>query len=337
MKSNSLPKTHKHFSDLPINQAGFVSRTDIVTFILEIVTWSLAIFVIGFLLIFRPDDIRDSFPYILLGMFLASVFWYLHIRTLYRQLHKEKLLNENHFAEIRKRQVDLDKKEKEFIAMTSHQLNTPLSVIRNASSELIRIIGKNQKLTEKEKRYIFTINSSSKRMVTYLNDLLSLIRSDTSILELNLKPVSVRAVIAKITEELESKASDKGMSFKVIIGAKVNEIVCDLDRINTALINLIENGITYGQDNTPIEIKIINSGNYIQFSIKNQGVGIPKSEQLHIFQKFFRASSGKVVNKFGTGLGLSITRDIIVQQGGTIWFESTPKKETTFYFTLPKV
>lgn len=333
--------SHKHFSDLPIIDKGKARKLDVITLILEILTWVVAIFTVFFMIIFNPSELQWALPYIVFGMFLASAFWYLRIRTLYMKLNFEKLSSEVQFQKIRERQILLDKKEKEFIAMTSHQLNTPLSVIRNASSELVRESrGKSKfsdKLTEKFINRFQTINECSKTMVTYLNDLISLIRSDNAIMELNLRPIEARLIIEESIPKNLDELKDKKIEIKITIDPHIEKVICDQDRVITALTNIIDNAIIYSYKDSAIKINVAESGNYAQFSVQNIGEGISLNEQPHIFSRFYRTTHAKIKNEFGTGLGLSIARDIILQQGGTIWFESIPKKTTTFYFTLPKV
>lgn len=332
---------HKHFSDLPILEKGKARRLDIITLFFEILTWIVAIFTIFFMIIFNPTELTWAMPYIIFGMFLASAFWYLRIRTLYMKLNFEKLTSEVQFQKIRERQILLDKKEKEFIAMTSHQLNTPLSVIRNASAELVRESHDktkfSEKLTEKFISRFQTINECSKTMVTYLNDLISLIRSDKAIMELNLRPIEARLIIEDSIPKNQEEIKNKKIEIKINIDPQIDKVICDQDRVITALTNLINNAILYSYSDSEVKINVIPTGNYAQFSIQNTGEGISLNEQPHIFSRFYRTTHAKIENEFGTGLGLSIARDIILQQGGTIWFESEPKKTTTFYFTLPKV
>lgn len=336
-----IARSHKHFSDLPIIEKGKARRLDIITLVFEILTWVVAIFTIFFVIIFNPSELKWALPYIIFGMFLASAFWYLKIRTLYMKLNFEKLINEAQFQKIRDRQILLDKKEKEFIAMTSHQLNTPLSVIRNASSEMVRESREKSAISgarlEKFKSRFRTVNKCSKIMVTYLNDLISLIRSNNDVMKLNLEPVEARQIIEDSIPKDQVRLKNKKINLKIVINPKIHKVVCDQDRVTMALNNIVNNAIIYSYDNSTIKIKVTESGNYAQFAIENSGDGILADEQSHIFTRFFRTTRGKIINEFGTGLGLSIARDIILQQGGTIWFESTPKEITTFYFTLPKV
>lgn len=325
------------FSDLPVGNKGRIRRLDILILIFEILTWATAIFITGFFIIFNPFKLQESFPYILFGMMLASSFWYLQIRTLYIKLHKEKAQAEKSYDGFRARQLELDKKEKEFIIMTSHQLNTPLSVVRNASSELNRIAGKSKKCNEKEKRYITMINSSSKKMVEYLGDLIEFIKSDKTVLKLNCQPVDVKELVDRAGQRIGDALAKNKKLLKVQIDPEIEKIFCDSNRALTALVNILDNAIFYSNEKSEIVLTIKPVNNYAEFSIRNSGDGILAEDSQHIFQRFYRSTNSKKANPFGTGLGLSITRDIIVQQGGTIWFESTPKEFTAFYFTLPKV
>lgn len=337
MKKQELKSVNQNFSDLPVNLSGRTSKKHLWTFILELITWIAIIITVGIIIIFNPLELDKALPYLISGMLLASSFWYLEIRALYINLNKEKLQREKEFQEIQKKQVELDKREKEFIAITSHELNTPLSMVRNASSELIRYYSQSKKVDSKVQKLAESINESSKKMVKHLNDLMSVIRSDQSILKIEDRSCPIKELVEKSLEVVKDSAAKKKINIKFIPSEKISNIVCDPERVTAALTNIIDNAINYSNEDSDVTIKVKESGNYAQFSVENYGFGINKEDSTNVFQRFYRSTKAKSLNPYGTGLGLSIARDVIIQQGGTLWFESTPEKVTTFYLTLPKV
>jgi two-component system sensor histidine kinase VicK len=115
------------------------------------------------------------------------------------------------------------------------------------------------------------------------------------------------------------------------------KIVADKRRISVVLDNLISNAIKYANEKGMAEIFLESKDDAIQVCVRDNGVGIPSSEQGKISEKFFRSSNAVKKKTDGTGLGLYIAKNIIEQSGGSFWFKSTEKVGSEFYFTLPVV
>jgi signal transduction histidine kinase len=111
----------------------------------------------------------------------------------------------------------------------------------------------------------------------------------------------------------------------------------DRERIEQVLMNLIGNAIKYSPQGGKIAIRIWDAGEQaVGISVQDEGIGIPASQQGQIFGRFMRADNAHAMSIHGTGLGLYLCRELVEQQGGRIWFESTEGQGTTFFLTLPQ-
>ena len=109
----------------------------------------------------------------------------------------------------------------------------------------------------------------------------------------------------------------------------------DEDKITQVLDNIISNALKYSPQGGTITFRVEKIEDYIQVSVKDEGVGIPKSDLSKIFVRFYRVDKARSRKLGGTGLGLAIAKEVVVAHGGRIWAESQERKGTTIYFTLP--
>ncbi len=226
----------------------------------------------------------------------------------------------------------LDKLKDEFLANTSHELRTPLNGIVGLAESMVE--GATGELTSLQVENLSLIVSSGQRLNNLINDLLDLSQLKHDKLTLDRKPIR----LAELTELVVTLS-------KPLIGAKYLRIVntvpynlpsvfVDENRIQQILLNLIENGIKFSDDGE-INISANVVGNFVEISISDTGVGIPKDKQEQIFLPFEQAD-GSIVREYGgTGIGLAVTRQLVELHDGEIWVESTPNEGSIFTFTLP--
>lgn len=223
----------------------------------------------------------------------------------------------------------------EFLSIVSHELRTPLTVmllklhseldnIRTASLANFSIPKLMQVLKNSEKQI-----ESLKSMI---NDLLDVSLITTGRMSLTREETDLVAITNQITQSFSEMLKRKKYKIKINAAAPVVG-KWDKGRIEQAVTNLVSNATKYG-NGKPIEINISKNGNQAKFSIKDQGIGIPSSEQKVIFDLFKRAS-GPGEYKKGLGVGLFITSQIITIHGGKIKISSAPEKGTTFTIELP--
>jgi signal transduction histidine kinase len=233
----------------------------------------------------------------------------------------------------------LDQMRTEIVSTTSHQLRTPLSLIKG---NLEMVLGGNiGKITKEQKDVLGEVFLSNERMIELVNDLMDVSKITEGKFALKLEPIQLDDLVAQTVEKMLPYAQSKGVSLTYVTSPKsLPEVNADVHRIKDALQNLIDNAIKYSKINHKGQVQVSveqdESDGFLRVAIKDNGVGIPKNEQAEVFQRFFRASNSvKMDPGGGTGLGLYIAKAVIEQSGGKIWFESEENKGTTFYFTMP--
>lgn len=227
---------------------------------------------------------------------------------------------------------ELVRRDKEFIAITSHQLNTPLSIIQGYLSLMKN--GKTGKITTDQEKYIDEVLSATTRMISLTNNLLSISRIEQEKIKLEKSDFNVADLLAKLKENFGPVATKKGL--RVTWPEVKNNLILYADplKISQALSNLIDNAIKYtGSGSVEIDVKEKN-GN-IAFAVSDTGIGISPEELGKIGEKFYRSQNAINIDNQGTGLGLFIAKTIIEKHGGRLEIKSSLGKGTNFSFTIP--
>ncbi len=220
---------------------------------------------------------------------------------------------------------ELNSLKSRFISMASHEFRTPLSAIMTSAI----LIGKQNNFEEKIKRekYVAQIEKNVNHLTEILNDFLSIGKLDEGKLILNLEKFDV---ISFAHVFLKDSFIGQKKDQNILLVNFEEAIFAALDRklLTHILNNLLSNAAKYSPVGSQIELKIYQSENKVLFEITDNGMGIPKEEQTHIFTRFFRAKN--VSNIEGTGLGLNIVKHYTELMGGTVSFVSEINKDTTF-------
>lgn len=228
------------------------------------------------------------------------------------------------------KEKELNNLKSTFISTASHEFRTPLATIMSSVS----LAGKYAETmdTEKMMKHIERVKSSVNHLTDILNDFLSLDKLEEGVVTANPEKLYLNEFVIQNIEELKGIAKPgQKLLYK---GLPNNESVFTDKRIlKNILINLISNAIKYSNDNTKIEITATLDYNHLVIEIKDQGIGIPIKDQIHIFERFYRANNSGNVQ--GTGLGLNIVKKYVEILSGEIGFESIPEKGTNFTLKLP--
>lgn len=227
----------------------------------------------------------------------------------------------------------LAERDKEFIAITSHQLNTPLSIIRGYSSMLIA--GKAGAITEKQKQYLNEIHKSCQKMVTLTSDLLSISRIEQDQIKLDFVDVNLPDLIAEIIKNLNETINASTLKVSVAINQKNLIISADVVKLTQALTNIIDNAIKYTKKGS-VCISVCDQDKYAIITIKDTGEGIPKDQIEKIGQRFFRTQEAINANTKGTGLGVYIAKSIVLKHHGKFEIKSEINKGTEIKIAIPK-
>lgn len=227
----------------------------------------------------------------------------------------------------------IDKVKTEFVSLASHQLRNPLSTI-NWYSEML-LSEKIGKLTQIQREHVQEVYRASQRMVSLVDDLLTVSRLELGTLVLELKLVNIVEIVETCLKELNPEILKKKLVVKQKYDQGVFLIKADPKLLSIIFQNFLSNSVKYTQSGGNISLTIAKEKDRLQIEISDTGIGIPKNHQKEIFTKFFRADNAKKIYTDGTGLGLYIVKEIIDQTGGKIWFESQEGKGTSFYITFP--
>jgi len=224
----------------------------------------------------------------------------------------------------------------EFVAIASHQLRTPLSIIK-WYVEFLLPKGKQANLTVEQLNYLKIISDSNQRMIRLVNDLLDIARLESGKIQIHPEKTNLVEICRNIISENQLFADKKNIKISLKTDAEMPLLLVDPKRISVVIENLVTNAVKYinSDKNGLISIEISRQNNKVLFGITDNGVGIPDKDKKKIFKKFFRVDNTMKLQTGGTGLGLFIAKAIVESHKGDIWFVSKEGEGTTFYFTLP--
>jgi len=227
----------------------------------------------------------------------------------------------------------LDKIKDEFISMASHQLRTPLTSVKGYLSMVIE--GDAGKITPSQKQLLDQAFMSSENMVHLINDFLNVSRIQTGKFIIDKSPVDLSELVEQEINSLVPNAKVRNMKLVYKKPKKFPIIDVDEGKMRQVVMNFADNAIYYSHDNSSIIISLGIEGSEIVFTVKDTGIGVPKSEKDKLFAKFYRAANAKIQRPDGTGVGIYLAKKVIDAHGGQIIFESVEGKGSTFGFRLP--
>lgn len=226
-----------------------------------------------------------------------------------------------------------DEIRKEFVANVSHELKTPITSIRSYAETLADSI---DSLPEETKQnFLAVIVNESDRMNKIVQDLLVLSRFDAGEVLVDVQPFDINQSIKNISDMMILDIKKQGLELIINIEKPLPEIVGDKSRIEQVLINIMSNAVRYTLEGGKITISAGTSGGNIWIKVSDTGVGIPKKDIPHLFDRFYRVDKARSRAYGGTGLGLSIAHEIITKHGGSIQVDSEPDKGTDVTILLP--
>ncbi|WP_134699906.1 two-component system histidine kinase PnpS [Ammoniphilus sp. YIM 78166] len=226
----------------------------------------------------------------------------------------------------------LEKMRSEFVANVSHELKTPITSIKGFAETLLDGAMEDKDIS---RQFLEIIHTESERLHRLINDILDLSKIEKR-LPHHLSEVDVGELIQVIYHNLEAKISKKRIDF-ICPSFRALTIEGDPDRLHQIIVNLIDNAISYTPEQGTIKVNLVDLGESIQLSVKDNGIGIPKAEIHRIFERFYRVDKGRARNSGGTGLGLAIVKHLVESHHGTIMVDSEEGNGSTFTIILPKV
>ena len=221
----------------------------------------------------------------------------------------------------------------EFISIVSHQLRSPLSNLKWALEILVS--DRFGKIDGKPAEYLQILSDNTKRMGELISSLLIVSRIDQGRLPIHNAEFPLSDLVKEAIAEFKPIASASNIEI-VLETVKPNlpQAFGDSSQLKIVIENFIDNAVRYTKGAGKIVVAIVPKKDRLLFSVKDGGVGIPKEDQKHIFQKFFRSGNVLKYQTQGSGLGLYIAKSIVEKSGGKIWFKSKEGEGATFYLTL---
>lgn len=231
----------------------------------------------------------------------------------------------------------LDKLKDEFVSLASHELRTPMTVIKSYIWLLLE--GKVGELTEKQKTYIERTYTSTNRLINMVNDMLNISRIESGRFTIEPKPMDIVSLINEVVGEMSPKAQEQGLQLLSSQPATpIPQVMADADRIKQVLINLIGNSLKFTSQGGSITVSCEQKDGLVETRVKDTGKGIKAEDMEKLFKKFNMLGGNYLTKQEGqgTGLGLYLSKSIIEMHKGRIWVSSEGEgKGSTFSFTLP--
>lgn len=226
---------------------------------------------------------------------------------------------------------NLERSRNQFVSNASHELKTPLATMKILLESLIYQEDMDVKLRNE---FMDDINKEIDRLNSVTGDLLTLVHIDSNKLKLRREMIRLADSVKETVRRLRPLASGRGQVIELSIQDDC-DIFADPIKIQQVIYNIIENGIKYSADGGTVKVSLARDGRDAVLKITDNGVGIPKEDIPHIFDRFYRVDKARSRETGGTGLGLSIVQQIVRLHGGSISVQSQIDKGTTFTIELP--
>jgi PAS domain S-box-containing protein len=234
------------------------------------------------------------------------------------------------FRDITERQA-VEQIKQQFVSSVSHELRTPLTSIRGVLEMLSD--GDAGELPEIAHDLIATAQRGSERLSRLVNDIIDVEKLASGDFSVVPRPTDIPALVGEAIASLEGLAAATGVQLR--FGELAGKALCDPDRVEQALVNLIGNAVKFSPEDGVVLVSAAAEETQVVVSVRDYGRGIPEDHLATVFERFHQVNAADATEKGGTGLGLTITRSIVERHGGRIWVESTDGEGTQFSFTLP--
>jgi PAS domain S-box-containing protein len=226
----------------------------------------------------------------------------------------------------------LERARAEFVATASHELRTPLTSVYGAAQTLL---GRSDLPEHRRVALMRIIEQESAQLARIVDQLLLSARLDRGKLSQASGPCDLHALCEGVLLAAEAR-KPVGATLALISPTTIRPLVCDEGLLRQVLTSLVDNALKYSPDGGRIEVRIVDEPDCVRISVRDEGLGIPVSEQERVFEKFYRLDAGMSRGVGGSGLGLHIARETITQMNGTISVQAAPGTGSIFTIALPR-
>ena len=231
-----------------------------------------------------------------------------------------------------RRETEMARLKSDFVANVSHDLKTPLSVIRmfGETLELGRVPDE-----ARRREYYRVITRESERLTRLIDNVLDFSRIEGGRRRYELVPTPVEPLVRDTLEAFAYPLEQQGFKVEVHVATDLPEVPMDADAIGQALANLVDNAVKYSGTERVIVLDARREGERLALSVTDRGVGIPPSEHGRIFEKFYRVGQSETQGRRGSGVGLALVRHVVRAHGGEVTVQSAPGRGSRFTLWLP--
>ena len=225
----------------------------------------------------------------------------------------------------------LDKSRNQFVSNASHELKTPLATMKILLESMIYQPDMDVELRDE---FLTDVNKEIDRLNLIISDLLTLVSMDSKTMRLNRETLNLAQLVKDTAHRLAPVATQRHQQIKLQL-ADSCEMFADNAKLTQVIYNLMDNALKYTQEGGTIRIRLVRSGRDAILTVADNGPGIPKEDQNHIFDRFYRVDKSRGRNTGGTGLGLSIVHQLVLMHGGSITVDSEEGQGAVFTVELP--
>jgi signal transduction histidine kinase len=228
---------------------------------------------------------------------------------------------------------ELSEMKEEFLALTTHDLRSPLTVISGVISFFTS--GRLGELSPEQKNMVSMMERNTQSLIELVNDLLDASKLESGTMRLDIASIDLRGVIDELRETMLPTAKEKGIELVENLPADLPAVKADRAKLRRIILNLLSNALKFTQKGGRVEVRAEREEGGVRISVSDTGVGIASEDVARLFDKYEQARSRATRGEKGTGLGLYITRQLVELHGSEIKVESEIGKGSTFSFTLP--
>jgi len=223
--------------------------------------------------------------------------------------------------------------KEEFLALTTHDLRSPLAVISGVISFFTS--GRLGELSGEQKNMVAMMERNAQSLIELVNDLLDASKLEAGSMRLDLTSTDLRGLINELHETMEPLAREKNITLKEELPPDLPLIEADRDKLRRIIVNLLSNAIKFTHKGGVVTVAAEQVDRHLRVSFADTGVGIAAEDVARLFDKYEQTRSRATRGEKGTGLGLYITKQLVEMHGGEIHVQSEIGKGSVFTFTLP--
>jgi signal transduction histidine kinase len=229
---------------------------------------------------------------------------------------------------------ELSELKEEFLALTTHDLRSPLTVISGVISFFTS--GRLGELSPEQKNMVSMMERNTQSLIELVNDLLDASKLESGTMRLDITSIDLSQLLAELHEAMEPLAREKEITLAEKLAPDVPLVEADRTKLRRILVNLLSNALKFTPKHGSVEVRAALEGERVRLTVADTGVGIAPDDVKRLFDKYEQARSRATRGEKGTGLGLYITRQLVELHGGAIEVQSELGRGSTFSFTLPK-